>query len=75
MVERVAAPIRTACQSTSASTELALQPPRAGAGARAREPYARFVDTNLLDELERDGFFTRLERQYPATERRSATVP
>jgi ABC-type nitrate/sulfonate/bicarbonate transport system substrate-binding protein len=41
----------------------------------AREPYARFVDTSLLDELERDGFFTRLERQYPATERRSATVP
>jgi ABC-type nitrate/sulfonate/bicarbonate transport system substrate-binding protein len=32
----------------------------------AREPYARFVDTRLLDELEREGFFTRLERQYPA---------
>ena len=32
----------------------------------AREPYARFVDTRILDELERDGFFTRLEHQYPA---------
>ncbi len=32
----------------------------------AREPYSRFVDLRLLDELERDGFFARLERQYPA---------
>ncbi len=32
----------------------------------AHEPYNRFVDLSVLDQLESDGFFARLERQYPA---------
>lgn len=32
----------------------------------AEQPYDRFVDLSLLDALDKDGFFERLERQYPA---------
>jgi ABC-type nitrate/sulfonate/bicarbonate transport system substrate-binding protein len=35
----------------------------------AQEPLSRFVDTTLLDKLEREGFFTRVEQQYPAPRR------
>lgn len=31
----------------------------------AQEPYTRFVDLSLLNVLEKEGFFDRLERQYP----------
>jgi ABC-type nitrate/sulfonate/bicarbonate transport system substrate-binding protein len=30
-----------------------------------REPVSRFVDFGILDQLEREGFFDRLEQQYP----------
>ena len=29
-----------------------------------REPFTRFVDLSILDRLESEGFFERLERQY-----------
>jgi NitT/TauT family transport system substrate-binding protein len=32
----------------------------------AQQPESRFVDTSVLDKLEREGFFSRLEQQYPA---------
>jgi len=32
----------------------------------AQQPEIRFVDTSVLDKLEREGFYSRLERQYPA---------
>ncbi|HZR97442.1 MAG TPA: ABC transporter substrate-binding protein [Chloroflexota bacterium] len=31
----------------------------------ANEPYNRFVDLTVLDQLEKEGFFDRLEQQYP----------
>jgi ABC-type nitrate/sulfonate/bicarbonate transport system substrate-binding protein len=31
----------------------------------ANEPYSRFVDLSILDQLEREGLFDRLEQQYP----------
>ncbi|HLH21333.1 MAG TPA: ABC transporter substrate-binding protein [Chloroflexota bacterium] len=31
----------------------------------ANEPYSRFVDLSILDQLEKEGFFDRLEQQYP----------
>jgi hypothetical protein len=31
----------------------------------AREPFTRFVDVTILDHLDREGFFERLEQQYP----------
>jgi hypothetical protein len=35
----------------------------------AQEPQSRFVELAVLDKLEREGFFTRLEQQYPAPPR------
>jgi ABC-type nitrate/sulfonate/bicarbonate transport system substrate-binding protein len=35
----------------------------------AQEPLSRFLDSSILDKLEREGFFTRLEQQYPAARR------